>query len=249
MGRVNRARVDRFGREGAGAAEYIVESGEGKGAFRENAVSGSTGTFLGPVHWIADLETGGGARGLERVAGPLLAAGLPSLQLRGPGRSTEELIEAGRGLRRLAERAGARFVVNGNVEAARRLAANGLHLPARGPDVEAARRSLPAGVRVGKSVHDADELSRAAGADWLLVSPVFPTESKPGAATLGVDGLAALVEAAGPGGPPIWALGGIDAARVPACRAAGATGVAAIRALLGAEAGALLRAAGVTPPR
>ncbi|SEP13470.1 thiamine phosphate synthase [Trujillonella endophytica] len=78
---------------------------------------------------------------------------------------------------------------------------------------------------VGRSCHSADEVDRAAaeGCDWVLVSPVFPTPSKPGyGPALGPAGLARLVR----GAPPVHALGGVTPGDVADCLRAGAAGVA-----------------------
>lgn len=102
---------------------------------------------------------------------------------------------------------------------------------------------------VGRSCHSAADLARAAaeGCDWVFLSPVFPTSSKPGyGPALGVDGLAALV----PGAPPVLALGGVRPEDVPGCLAAGAHGVAVMGAVMrdpavvGAHLAALGPAAG-----
>jgi thiamine-phosphate pyrophosphorylase len=80
---------------------------------------------------------------------------------------------------------------------------------------------------VGRSCHSAAELdrARAEGCDWLMLSPVHPTPSKPGyGPALGPAGLAALL--AGRTGPRAYALGGVRPEDVAACRAAGAYGVA-----------------------
>ncbi len=86
---------------------------------------------------------------------------------------------------------------------------------------------VPAGVPlVGRSWHGTEDLS---GVDYVTVSPVFPTMSKPGyGPALGASGAAALR-------PPVpWlALGGIDTAdRAAACGAAGAAGIAVMGALM-----------------
>ena len=84
---------------------------------------------------------------------------------------------------------------------------------------------------VGRSCHSAAEVARAAaeGCDWIFLSPVFPTSSKPGyGPTLGVEGLAALVPAA----PPVLALGGVRPQDVAGCLAAGAHGVAVMGAVM-----------------
>ena len=84
---------------------------------------------------------------------------------------------------------------------------------------------------VGRSCHSADELARAGeeGCDLVMISPVFETASKPGyGPALGLDGLARLLR----GAPPAYALGGIRAADVPGCLAAGAYGVAVMGAVM-----------------
>jgi thiamine monophosphate synthase len=86
---------------------------------------------------------------------------------------------------------------------------------------------------VGRSCHSAAELAQAGaeGCDYLMVSPVFPTASKPGyGPALGPAGLAALL--AGRTRPWAYALGGVQPEDVPACRAAGAYGVAVMGPLM-----------------
>ena len=78
---------------------------------------------------------------------------------------------------------------------------------------------------VGRSCHDRAELrqARQEGCDYVLVSPVFPTASKPGyGPALGLAGLAGLLEDA----PPAWALGGVRPDDVVGCLRAGARGIA-----------------------
>ena len=180
---------------------------------------------LGRIHLIADLDVLDGMPDGEDRVRRLLAAGLPSLTLRGPGRSSSALVEAGRRLRDLARRHGARFLVNGPEEAVRALNADGWHRPAAdGPPPADWDRPW------GGSAHDRQELDRARDAHWVFVSPVYPTLSKPGTVGLGAEGLAALVAETS---VPAYALGGVDADRHAACLRAGAAGSAAIRGLLG----------------
>lgn len=88
----------------------------------------------------------------------------------------------------------------------------------------------------GRSCHDSDELraGEAASVDYVTVSPVFASASKPGyGPALGVDGLAALVAATT---VPVYALGGVDTPEVvTACRSAGAHGVAVMGAIMRAR--------------
>ena len=86
---------------------------------------------------------------------------------------------------------------------------------------------------LGRSCHDRASVDRAGveGCDWVTVSPVRLTASKPGyGPALGTAGLAALTD-----GPPAYALGGLTAADVRPCLDAGAVGLAVMGAVMRAE--------------
>ena len=79
---------------------------------------------------------------------------------------------------------------------------------------------------VGRSCHDAPEVRDAGdeGCDYVTLSPVFATASKPGyGPALGVHRLAALTPIAT---SPVYALGGVHPPDVADCLAAGASGIA-----------------------
>jgi thiamine-phosphate pyrophosphorylase len=121
---------------------------------------------------------------------------------------------------------GGRVLVASDAALAHRLGAHGVHLAAGDPWPDVAFAV------VGRSCHDAGEVGRAvARADYVTVSPVFATASKPGyGPALGLDGLERAVADA----PPVaLALGGVDAARVAGCLVAGAAGVAVMGAVMG----------------
>ena len=124
----------------------------------------------------------------------------------------------------LGRRFGAVVTVHEDIEAAAAADADGVHLPSGGY-VEAARSRLPKGL-IGASAHSADEAAALlrARADYVTVSPVFITASKPRyGPALGLEGLARIIaEASG----PVVALGGITAGNAAACLAAGAAGIA-----------------------
>lgn len=101
------------------------------------------------------------------------------------------------------------------------LGAAGVHLASDDP-VGGVGSSL-----VGRSCHHREDVlaARDAGYDYVTVSPVALTASKPGyGPPLGPAGLASLVGAAAP--VPVLALGGVTAANAPAWLDAGAHGVA-----------------------
>ena len=72
-------------------------------------------------------------------------------------------------------------------------------------------------------VHDLAEIRAAerAGADMLILSPLFPTRSHPGAATLGPLRFATLARATR---LPVLALGGVDKRHAPLLKRIGAYG-------------------------
>lgn len=111
---------------------------------------------------------------------------------------------------KLCRRRGLVLVVAGDVRLARAVSADGLHLPQA--LIEHAAMARRAGLRlVTVAAHDRAAIARAAraGADAVLVSPVFATASHPGAAGLGVLRCAALVTDAQRRGLAVYALGGI----------------------------------------
>ena len=86
---------------------------------------------------------------------------------------------------------------------------------------------------VGRSVHDAAELRRAAadGADFVIAGPYAPTSSKPGhGPALGIDGLRNL--AATEGCPPVLAIGGVRPGDLGELAAAGIHGAAVMGPLM-----------------
>ena len=95
-----------------------------------------------------------------------------------------------------------------------------VHLPAATP-VPHPRPSL-----VGRSCHGTAEVEASSDVDYVTLSPIFPTPSKPGyGPALGPRGL-------GVGAVPVYALGGVSADNAGECRRGGAAGVAVMGAIM-----------------
>lgn len=111
-----------------------------------------------------------------------------------------------------------------------------VHLGRRGPSVSTARQRVGVDTLIGYSAHDAIEVQsdRLSDADYFFFSPVYPTSSKPDHQGTGVAALESFSVAATP--RPVLALGGITPERVPACRRAGAYGVAVLSGIMDAAA-------------
>jgi len=151
-----------------------------------------------------------------------LRQGLRLIQVREPSLASSDL---GRFVDAVIARArpvGARVLVNANVFLALDCGADGVHLKA------AQLHSLgdrPPLALVAASCHDRAELelARARGVDFVVLGPVAPTLSHPGAAVLGFDGLMQSIR----GYPlPVYALGGMRVADLEAAWNCGAHGVA-----------------------
>ena len=173
-------------------------------------------------------------------------AGLPpgavAVQLREKRAAGRDLLAMARSLQAVCGPARQLLLVNDRLDVALAAGAAGAHLPSAGIPPEEARRLLPPGALVGVSCHSVEDVARAAagGADFATFGPVFDTPSKRryGAPV----GLSRLAEAARLG-LPLLGLGGVEAANAARVVAAGAHGVAAIRAWLGApDPGAAVRA-------
>lgn len=158
-----------------------------------------------------------------------LAAGIGLVQLRAPALPEEELAALAGPVTELGHRHGALVVLNGLPEQARRWGMDGVHLTSRRLMALAARPALE-GLWCSASCHTPREVARAndLGLDFILCSPVKPTASHPGAATLGWAGLNALTELAA---MPVYALGGMTPGDLAAAWNAGAQGIAAIGGL------------------
>jgi thiamine-phosphate pyrophosphorylase len=161
---------------------------------------------------------------LEQVAEAAFAGGCRWFSLREKDLPSDERRALLGALVRLGRRFGAVVTVHEDIESVAAVGANGVHLPSGGSPGEA--RARLTGALIGASAHSADEAAALlrAGADYVTLSPVFLTASKPGyGPALGLDGFARIV-ARIPG--DIVALGGITPENAAACFAAGARGIA-----------------------
>jgi thiamine-phosphate pyrophosphorylase len=166
---------------------------------------------------VDDLET-------ARIA---VEGGASVLQLRLKGVTTEALIDRGAPFRLLATEYEVTFVVNDDVQAALALLADGVHL---GRDDEGSELAVEAGMMLGRSASTPAEAKEAelAGAGYIGAGPIWASPSKPDAdLPIGLDGLRAISDAVQ---IPVIAIGGIDPTNARDCVAAGAFGVAVIRA-------------------
>lgn len=162
-------------------------------------------------------------------------SGAVAVQLREKDLPAGELYELAADLRKITRSAGALLLVNDRADVAVACGADGVHLPVHGLGPKVARAIVGPDLLIGCSTHSVSEAeaARDGGADFVTFGPVYETPSK---AHYGpAVGLSALGEASGRlSGFPVFALGGVTPDRAADCLKAGAFGVSAIRAVIGA---------------
>lgn len=116
------------------------------------------------------------------------------------------------------------------VDVALAVSAQGVQLGASSLPVKVARSLLGSEALIGFSAHSIEEALQAQdqGVDYVTLSPIFPTRSKPLARPLGLD---YLQEAVAKVQLPVLALGGLDPSNVEEAMGRGAHGVAVMSAL------------------
>lgn len=171
-----------------------------------------------------------GTAGLVARVEAAVAGGATMVQLRLKHADARTMVEVGRAL---VAAVPVPVIVNDRVDVALACGAAGAHLGADDLPIAAARAIVPPGFLLGASVGDEHEVENGRLADYVGIGPVYGTTSKADAGdAIGVARFAALREATG---RPALAIGGVEAAHVGELRAAGAAGVAVIRAILGAR--------------
>ena len=137
-------------------------------------------------------------------------------------------------LRALCRAQRAIFIVNDDVDLAREVAADGVHLGRDDAEMTAARQALGDDAIIGASCYDsldAAERAVAAGASYIAFGSFFASRVKPQA----VPAPRSLLTAAkAKWDVPVVAIGGITAANAPALIAAGADALAVISAVFDA---------------
>ena len=175
-----------------------------------------------------------GPRGVEAVVQAAVAGGVTIVQWRDKGGAAGALLPHVQRLREWLRLRHVPFIVNDDVDLALACDADGVHVGQDDLACAAVRLRVGAQRLIGVSVGSVAEAVQAAraGADYLGVSPVFATPTKPNApAATGLEGLRAIHAAVS---LPLVAIGGIHVGNAAAVREAGADGIAVVSAIMAA---------------
>jgi thiamine-phosphate pyrophosphorylase len=135
-------------------------------------------------------------------------------------------------LREVTQECGTKLSISSDAALAADVGAEGVHLQ-RIIDIAGVRATLPRGW-IGVSAHSVADvrLAKEEGADYVTLSPIFPSESKIGyGPPLGIETIRDAAEI----GIPILALGGITPRSGPSCIEAGAHGFAVMGTVMRAS--------------
>jgi len=161
------------------------------------------------------------------------ASGVRIVQYRNKHAETRDMCEEALRLREICRNAA--FLINDRIDIALAADADGVHLGQSDMPYPAARRMLGPEKIIGITVHNLAEAleAEALGADYLGVSPIYQTATKPDAGK--PAGIALMEEIRARVRIPLVGIGGINLANAAEVIRAGADGVCAISAVVAKE--------------
>jgi len=182
------------------------------------------------LYFITDSRLTG--RTVLEDVGSVIHAGVKIIQYREKDLTTREMIDEAGKISRLCRENDVLFIINDRVDIALAVDADGVHLGNEDMPYEAARRILGNTKIIGLTVHDVGEAIEAEriGADYIGISPIFETTTKPDAGTpAGIDLIKYIKKAVK---IPFVAIGGINQDNIKSVLEAGARSIAVISAIV-----------------
>ena len=178
-------------------------------------------------HWLD-------GRRLIDVVRESLDGGVTMVQLREKTLEEEKFLEEAKELQALCRERGVPFLVNDNVEIAREMNADGVHVGQSDMEALDVRAILGPDKILGVSAQTVEQavLAEKHGADYLGVGAVFPTGSKDDADDVSYDTLKAICQAVS---IPVVAIGGLNRGNMDILQDTAADGIAVVSAIMKAE--------------
>jgi thiamine-phosphate pyrophosphorylase len=164
-----------------------------------------------------------------------LEGGADAVQLRERDLEGKELYNLAVEMRKITRDANAALVINHRVDVALAVEADAVHMGWRSLSPQEVRELAARRLKIGVSCHSIEQLRRAemTGATYVLIGPIFPTQSKEGLVQpVGLENLAQWTRATR---LPVVGIGGINSSNFGQVLDAGACGIAAISAFMSAQ--------------
>lgn len=163
-----------------------------------------------------------------------IKGGVTFVQLREKNLDDESFLGEALEIQKLCKKYNIPFIINDNVEIARKINADGAHVGQSDMKAGNVRAILGADKILGVSAQTVEQalLAEKEGADYLGVGAVFPTGSKSDADDVSFETLKEICSAVS---IPVVAIGGIGAGNVSKLENSGISGIAVISAIFAAE--------------
>jgi len=186
------------------------------------------------LYGIIDLGHLPQRRDCSRVAEQMVVGGVDLIQLRGKGKSIEELVNVASQIHEITAPSSTPLIVNDHAEVAARVPVEGVHVGQEDDSVFLARQKGGRDLIVGKSTHSLAQAHAAQGegADYIGFGPIFATPTKPDYKPIGLGDIRQVhldVRV------PIFCIGGINIDNLQQVIDAGAKRVVMVSALLKAH--------------
>jgi thiamine-phosphate pyrophosphorylase len=173
-------------------------------------------------------------RSNEEVVEKAIAGRADVIQFRDKEHNMRWLLQEAFKLKDIAKKNGVLFIINDRVDLAMAVDADGVHLGQDDMPLKYARKLLGKDKIIGISANNVEQAIQAEkdGADYVAVSAIFSTPTKPDAPSLGLKSITDIKENVK---IPVVAIGGIKHENVAQVGKAGADCIAVISAVVSAE--------------
>lgn len=126
-----------------------------------------------------------------------ILGGVTAVQLREKNLSFDEFVKLARKCKEITTKYKNPLFINDDVDVAKEVNAEGLHVGQTDTDLRKARQILGKDYIIGISINNIDQLNHEQNkhADYLSISPIFPTETKLDITKpIGLDGLSSIMK-------------------------------------------------------
>ena len=167
---------------------------------------------------------------LKQQVEQAIKGGATLIQLREKELSYTAFLEQAIQLKKVTEKYHIPLIINDNVDVAKAVNAEGVHVGQKDMEAGAVRQKLGENKIIGVSVQTVEQalLAQKQGADYLGVGAVFSTSTKLDASEVSFETLQKICDAVS---IPVVAIGGINAQNIMQLKNSGINGVAVVSAI------------------
>jgi len=173
-------------------------------------------------------------RSTREIVEAAISGGVTCVQIREKSCGTRAFIDEALSIQAILKKKRVPLIINDRVDVALAVGADGVHLGQQDMPIGLARKIVGSSLIIGISAESTDDALRAEqeGADYIGISPVFATRTKPDTAPpLGLSGVTEIRRRVD---IPLVGIGGINRQNGASVITAGADGIAVVSAIVSA---------------